>query len=155
MLTSHCNMPFTTSTICDGTAAINTNISSSSFDWHSPLSLPHPEHAAAAAMALRSRSVPSSLPFTLYGDNDNDLHLFQIRSSAVDNEDGLDRLIDMLDAAIEIVEESDVRLQDNELSLVGHQSSSHARRNVIHSNSISERGQGRKRRKTSQGYRGQ
>jgi hypothetical protein len=141
-------MPFTTATICDNTAA--TTNGRTGIDWNSYFSLTQQDHhisAIAAAMALQS--FPSSLPFTLYGEIDR--HLFQIRSSTAANND-VDRLIAVLDAALEIVKESDIHSRDNESSIVDDESSSQTRRDVGHSKCINDRGQGRK---TSQGDRSQ
>jgi hypothetical protein len=112
---------------------------------------------SAVAAARAQRSLPSLPPLTLFCENDN----FQIRCSATD-QFGVDRLIAILDAALEIVEESDIHSQDDESSIVSGassvvigQSPSQNRRNIGDRNNMNNRGQGRMGSKTSQRDRGQ
>jgi hypothetical protein len=134
-------MPFTTTTTCS-CDIIDANQSRSSFDWHSFLSLPQEQHHMSTLNdALSRRSLPFSPNFTLNGENDQ--HLFQNRS-ATTSIYHLDRVIAILDAALEIVGESDVGS-----SVVDDPSFNHTGRNFGHSTSINDgltRG-----RKTSQG----
>jgi hypothetical protein len=142
-------MPFTTTTTCDSFDA-NPIRSSSNFDWHSFLSLPQEQrHMSTVDVAMSLRSLPFSPTVTLYGVNDH--YLSQTRSSTT-GDHGIDRLIAILDAALEIVEESDDVSRD-ESCVVDDPSFSHTCRNFGHSTSISyRRARGRK---TSRGDRRQ
>jgi hypothetical protein len=129
-------MPFTTITNFDSTTV--TTSRGRGFDWNSFLSLPEQEHhmsSVAASIALRS--LPSSPALTLYGENDDGRHLFSIGSFTT-GKNGVDRLIAILDAALEIVEESDVHSRNDESSVVDDPSSCHICRNEGHSDSIND-----------------
>jgi hypothetical protein len=104
---THCKMPCTTATSFGRSAATDTTSRSSSLDWHSFLRLPHQEDqvsTVAAGMTQRSLTLPPPLALGLYGkENGNN---------------GTARLRSILDAALEIVGESNVRPQDEESSVV-------------------------------------
>jgi hypothetical protein len=142
-------MPFTRTSSCDrDNTAVATPYTENSFNWQSFLSLGQgqgQDYISDLASARTQRSLPSSLPLTLFGENGR--HLFQI-PPATTEQVGVDRLISILDAALEIVEKSDIHLQDDESSVVIGQSPSQNHGNVGDSNSMNDRGQGRMGRKT-------
>jgi hypothetical protein len=136
-------MPFINNNICDSPPTATVNSRNNSPSWNSPQQW-YPQSVVAAAMALLS--FPSSPTLTLQGEND--LCLFQIRSSPTGN-NSVDRLIAILDAALEIVDVSDSISPDDESSIVENPSSSGILRNSGHSHPIN--GEGKERVKAMDG----
>jgi hypothetical protein len=109
-------MTFTTTPtiICDITAAITTR-RNNNIDWHSSLSLPQQQqHMRTVAAVMNFQSSLSSPIRTLYGDDDDDVKrgVPQILSSSTTGNNIVDHAIAFLDAALEIVDQSDIFVPD-------------------------------------------
>jgi hypothetical protein len=105
-------MAFTTTpTIICGIHATTRN---NNVDWPSSLSLPQQQQYTStfAAVMNRQSSLPSPIR-TLYGDDDDDdeeSRVPPILSSSTTGNNDVDRILAILDAALEIVAQSDIRL---------------------------------------------
>jgi hypothetical protein len=135
-------MPCTTTTSFSKSAAADTTSRSSSLDRHSVLWLAHQEDqvsTVAAGMTQRLLTLPPPLALGLYGNENGN--------------NGGARLISILNAALDIVGESNVLPQDEESSVVDDPSLSHTRFNVFQSTTDYDRR--RSGRQTGQGDRSQ